>query len=146
MLRRALTAASSARASPSNTVASAFSKLPLNRPSWHHVRRPRKPEPKTPLDRILAKSQSETNKAHRAPAPPASSPPPSSQPSQHHHQQKTPHRSVSPQTNPTTPLRPPSKMSITARTSQSANGHRICPSCHRNTSSGLSASTVVARR
>ncbi|KAJ5205895.1 hypothetical protein N7491_003481 [Penicillium cf. griseofulvum] len=61
MLRRALTAASSARASPSNTVASASSKLPLTRLSWHHVRRPRKQEPKTLLDGILAQSQSETN-------------------------------------------------------------------------------------
>ncbi|OQE43652.1 hypothetical protein PENCOP_c003G02046 [Penicillium coprophilum] len=35
MFRRALTAASSARASPSSTVASASSKLPLTRASWH---------------------------------------------------------------------------------------------------------------
>ncbi|KAJ5375048.1 hypothetical protein N7517_007054 [Penicillium concentricum] len=50
MFRRALTAASSARAPPS-TVASASSKLPLTRPSWDHVRAPRK-QPETLLNRI----------------------------------------------------------------------------------------------
>ncbi|KAJ5972332.1 uncharacterized protein N7479_002250 [Penicillium vulpinum] len=47
MLRRALTAASSARA-PSSIVASISScKLPLTRPSWHLVREPRKQENRT---------------------------------------------------------------------------------------------------
>lgn len=34
----------------------------------------------------------------------------------------------------------------TAPTSQSANGHQICPNYPRNTSSGLSANTAGARR
>ncbi len=34
----------------------------------------------------------------------------------------------------------------TAPTSQSANGHQICPNYHQNTSSGLSANTGGARR
>ncbi|KAJ5478207.1 hypothetical protein N7530_003716 [Penicillium desertorum] len=64
MIRRALTAASSARASPSTLSSASSRKLQLTHPSWHLVRTPKQTRIRTLLDISKPKTQQKLTTKH----------------------------------------------------------------------------------